>query len=415
MFRTKSAKNFVIIFFLGIASGLPLALILSTLKVTLLEQGFDLKTIGFFSLISIPYTFKFLFAPIVDSIKIPIFTQIFGQRKSWIILMQLLLAIFIITLGQSVVNKNIIAISIFALLVAFVSSIQDIIIDGYRIELLETRDQGFGATSYIYGYRIGMLISGAGALILSDFIKWNAVFFIMGIFMLSAIIATIFAKETRQNFEMKKHNFAKWFQNSVITPFSDFKLYDKWYLILIFIILFKLADAFAGNLTLPFLIEVGFSKTEIASIVKTFGLFATLFGVFCGGIIVKNINLGKTLWIASIMQMVSNLAFCYIAKFGYDPISLYFIIFIENFSGGIGDAVFVAFLSGLCNRKYSATQYAALFSLASAARSFLSSPAGIFAQNYGWFNFFIISTLLAIPSLIILYFFPSMKNILKNR
>lgn len=415
MFETKSAKNFVIIFFLGISSGLPLALILSTLKITLLEQGFNLATIGFFSLISIPYTFKFLFAPIVDSIKIPIFTKIFGQRKSWIILMQVLLAIFIVILGQSAISNNIIAISIFALLVAFISSIQDIVIDGYRIELLETRDQGFGATSYIYGYRIGMLISGAGALILSDIIKWDAVFFVMGLFMISTIIVTIFAKETRENFETKQHNFTQWFRNSVITPFFDFKLYDKWYLILIFIILFKLADAFAGNLTLPFLIEVGFSKTEIASIVKTFGLFATLFGVFCGGIIVKNINLAKTLWIASIMQMGSNLAFCYIAKFGYDPISLYFVIFVENFSGGIGDAVFVAFLSGLCNKKYSATQYATLFSLASTARSFLSSPAGIFAQNYGWFNFFIISTLLAIPSLVILYFFPSMKNILKNK
>ena len=415
MFNSKSARNFAIIFFLGIASGLPYALILSTLKITLLEQGFDLKTIGFFSLISIPYTFKFFFAPIIDSSKIPFLTKIFGQRKSWIILMQLFLAIFIASLGQSTISQNIVAISTFALLVAFASSMQDIVIDGYRIELLDQEDQGFGATSYIYGYRIGVLISGAGALMLADIMKWDAVFFVMALFMISTIVITIFAKETRPNFETKAHNFSKWFKYSVIAPFSDFKRYQKWYLILIFIILFKLADAFAGNLTLPFLIDTGFSKIEIASIVKTFGLFATLFGVFCGGVLVKKCGLAKTLWIASIMQMTSNLAFCYIAKLGYNPTSLYFVIFIENFSGGIGDAVFVAFLSGLCSKQYSATQYAILVSLSSLARSFLSSPAGIFAQNYGWFNFFIISTLLAVPSLIILYCFPSLKNGLKKQ
>lgn len=406
MTKQKSAKNFAIIFFLGISSGLPLALILSTLKALLLDKGFDLKTIGFFSLIGLPYTFKFLLAPIIDSLGIPLLTRILGQRKSWIMLTQLLLVVFISCLGIAGITANIGAITVFALLVAFASASQDIVIDGYRIELIKKESQGIAASFYVYGYRIGMLISGAGALALSDIIGWDVVYFVMAIFMLSATFLTLIAEETRQNWEIenakRNHNFSLWFKNSVIEPFLDFTRHPKWLTILAFVICFKLADAFAGNLTLPFLLETGFSKIEIASIVKTFGLFATLAGVFFGGILIKKIGIVKSLWIASLAQMLSNFSFSYLSLIGHDSSALYAVIFIENFSGGIGDSVFVAYLSSLCSIAFSATQYAILVSCATFARSVLASSAGVFAEIFGWYDFFIFSALLAIPGLLLL-------------
>ncbi|MBL6664472.1 MAG: MFS transporter [Rickettsiales bacterium] len=401
LLNLKSARNFIIIFFLGIASGLPLALIISTLKVLLLEQGFDIKTIGFFALISIPYSFKFCYAPIIDSVKIPFLSNKVGQRKSWILFMQVCLALFIALLGWSGVMGSLFLIGLFALMVAFFSASQDIVIDGYRIELIQKDDQGLAASFYVYGYRIGMLISGAGALALAEILYWDAVYFIMSCCMGATILIMFFAEETRKNFTIEK-NFSDWFSVYVIDPFVDFSKHRKWFLILIFVILFKLSDAFAGNLTLPFLREIGFSKIEIASIVKTFGLFATLFGVFVGGVLVKKYSIYNTLWIAVVAQMLSNLAFCYLAKIGYDTHSLYWVIFIENFSGGIGDAVFVAYLSSLCNINYSATQYALLVSCATFSRSVLTSLSGVVVTDFGWYNFFIISALLSIPSLFLL-------------
>lgn len=402
-------KNLIIIFFLGIASGLPIVLILSTLKALLVDGGFNLKTIGFFSLVSIPYTFKFCFAPIMDSFSVPILTKLLGQRRSWIMLSQIALIVFISLLGFAGIAGNISAIAILALLVAFSSASQDIVIDAYRIEIVEKEDQGLAASFYVYGYRIGMLVSGAGALVLADIMSWGAVYLIMAAFMVTGLLTTIFAEDSRKGWKQKKYNFASWCDEAIITPFKDFGKHPKWLIILLFIVCFKLSDVFAGNLTLPFLLEVGFSKIEIASIVKTFGLAATLFGVFAGGVLVKKLGINKSLWIASIAQMVSNLAFSYQSHIGYDSNVLYFVIFIENFSGGIGDSVFVAYLSGLCNISFSATQYALLVSCATLARSVFSSSAGIFAMKLGWYYFFIFSTLLAIPGLVFLFFLTKNK------
>ena len=398
----KFDKNLAIMFFLGSVSGLPIALILSTLKALLSDKGFDLKTIGFFSLVSLTYTLKFFFAPIIDSFGLPILTKTFGQRRSWIIFSQIILIIFISALGLVTISANLTAIAVLAFLVAFASASQDIVIDAYRIEIIKKEDQGLAAGFYVYGYRIGMLISGAGALILADLISWAAVYFIMATFMLIGIITTFFADESRKEWQQKKYSFDSWFKESVINPFVDFKNHQNWYIIFAFIVFFKLGDAFAGNMTLPFLLELTFSKIEIASIVKSFGLFATLFGVFVGGVLVKKMGVNKSLWIAGIAQMISNLAFSYLSTKGHSIDTLYFIIFIENFSGGIGDSVFVVYLSSLCSFSFSATQYALLASLSTFARSTLSSFAGIFAESLGWYQFFILSTFLALPGLIFL-------------
>ena len=321
----KFDKNLAIMFFLGSVSGLPIALILSTLKALLSDKGFDLKTIGFFSLVSLTYTLKFFFAPIIDSFGLPILTKTFGQRRSWIIFSQIILIIFISALGLVTISANLTAIAVLAFLVAFASASQDIVIDAYRIEIIKKEDQGLAAGFYVYGYRIGMLISGAGALILADLISWAAVYFIMATFMLIGIITTFFADESRKDWQQKKYSFDSWFKESVISPFVDFKNHQNWYIIFAFIVFFKLGDAFAGNMTLPFLLELTFSKIEIASIVKSFGLFATLFGVFVGGVLVKKMGVNKSLWIAGIAQMISNLAFSYLSTKGHSIDTLYFI------------------------------------------------------------------------------------------
>ncbi len=403
-------KNFFIIFALGLSSGLPLALILATLKTLLAEKNFDLQVIGFLSLVSIPYSIKFCFAPIIDSYRLPFLAKILGHRKSWIILMQICLAILIALLGEAGENANLFLITIFAVLVAFFSASQDVVIDAYRIELFDEKNQGLGASFYIFGYRFGLLISGALALFLADKMQWNLVYFIMSCFMIFCVFITLFSSESKKNFQIKSDNFFAWFKSYVIFPILDFTKKPKWYIILLLIICFKLSDSFAGSLNMPFFLELGFSKTQIATIVKTFGLFATLFGVFCGGFLVKKIGIYKSLWVGVIIQALSNLVFSYLAKVGYNVDALYATIFIENFSGGIGDAVFVAYLSVLCNINFSATQYAILSSFAGLSRALFASSAGIVAVNLGWYKFFIFSTFLSIPTLIFLVLIKKYTN-----
>lgn len=403
----KALKSYIkadilVILFLGLSSGLPLALILSTLKAYLVDGGVDLKTIGLFSVVSLPYSLKFLWAPIVDSLSIPYLTKKLGKRRSWMIVTQFLLMILIASIGTYDANQDIKIIAVLAITICFVSATQDIVVDAYRIEEIKPEDQGIATGMYVYGYRIGMLISGALALFLSDLINWSLVYLIVASVMIVGMTTVMFAKENLQSAKNKTHNFIDWFKTSVISPLTDFFHRPKWYVIFPFIIAFKLGDVFAGTLTLPFLLDIGFSKTEIAEIVKTFGLFATLFGVFIGGILVKSWGLNKSLWIAGILQMLSNLAFSYQANLGYYAPSLYFVVFIENFSGGIGDAVFIAYLSSLCNVAFTATQYAILVSFATMSRSILSSSAGIFAELLGWNKFFILSAAIAIPGLLLL-------------
>ncbi len=403
-------KKLLTIFFLGIASGLPLSLVLSTLKAMLTDKGFDLQTIGFFSIITAAYSLKFFFAPIIDSFSIPYLTKRLGQRRSWIIVTQLALIFSIIMLGIAGESGNLLLITIFAFCVSFSSASQDIVIDGYRIELIEQELQGVAASFYTYGYHIGLLISGAFALLLSDHFNWQIVYVLMASIMALALINSFLANETRKNWKKTNYNFINWSENYVVAPISDFIKKPQWYFVLLFIICFKLGDVFAGSLTVPFLLELQFSKTEIAAIVKSFGLVATLIGVGFGGILVKKIGVYKSLWIAGFAQMLSNLAFSYLAQIGHDSEVLYFVIFAENFSSGIGSAVFVAYLSNLCNISFSATQYAILSSFASLSRSLFASSAGTFAVALGWYNFFIFSTFLAIPGLIFLLIIRKNKH-----
>jgi len=409
--RSYFQKPILIILFLGFASGVPLALILTTIKAFLVDKQVDLTTIGFFSLTMLPYTFKFLWAPLLDSIKIPVLSRKLGKRRSWIISMQTLIIFLICLLGALSNSYDLSEVILLSVLIAITSASHDIVVDAYRVESVKPENQAIAASMYIYGYRIGMLVSGALALILSDHISWNFVYYfvagVMGVGVITVLCAT---EKGSAPSKLSNFNFLEWFKSAVIDPFVDFTNHQKWVLILIFVVFFKLSDAFAGNLSLPFLLSVGFTKTQIATIVKTFGLFATLLGAFLGGFIVKKIGLMRGLYLAATLQMFSNFGYYYLTFAGNNPHALYVVIFLENLCGGIGDVIFVAYLSSLCNFKFTATQYALLASLSSFARSFIASPAGIVAQKYGWSNFFLLSIALGLPSLILLYII-NLKNI----
>ena len=406
----NNKKNFLVIFFLGISAGIPITLILSTLKALLVDKGFDLQIIGFLSLVSLPYSLKIFVAPVVDSLAIPYFTKKLGNRRSWIMITQILLTILISLLGVFGEVASLKGIAILSFLVACVSATQDIVIDGYRIELIKKEDQAVASGYYIYGYRIGMLISGSLALALSDKIRWDLVYLMMSGFMMLCIISTLFAKESRVNWHPRKYHFKIWFIKFIIRPLRNFSERKNWMSILFFIVLFKLADAFVGNLTLPFLLEIGYTKIEIATILKTFGLFAVLVGVYAGGFLSKKIGIHKALWLATILQAVSNFSFIYLVVTEKTISSLYAIVFIENFCGGIGDVIFVGYLSSICNLKFSSTQYALFSSISSISRSVLSSTSGFYASYFGWINFFIFSGLLAIPAIALLIILNKNNN-----
>ncbi len=402
---TYKSHDVLIILFLGFFSGLPLALTASTLTVWLTESGISKASIGLFAIIGMPYTLKFLWSPLIDQAKLPVLTDIFGRRRSWIILTQIFLIITLVGLGFSHPGYNPWNTALWALLVAIGSASQDIVIDAYRVEKLSKEELGPGAGAIQFGYRIGMLASGAGALFLAEFVGWESTYLFMATLMVLGIFTVLFAKEPKANSELKNKKIKSIdsvFKEAVIAPFSDFMKHEGWLVILLFVMVFKLADALAGMMTNPFLIDVGFSKSEIATIVKTYGLFATLLGVFIGGAMVRHYGMMKSLFIGGVLQIVSVLVFSVQAIVGHDLWVLAVTISFENLASGMGSAAFVAYLSSLCSIKYTATQYALLSSIAVIGRIWLSSLSGFIVEFSGWFYFFIISGIAGIPGLIMI-------------
>ncbi len=395
------------ILLLGFSAGIPLALTGSALSMWLSRIDIDVKTIGLFALVSIPYSFKFLWSFLFDNIPIPYFSKRFGFRKSWLILIQTCLVIAIISLGNTSPLENITLTAIAALLVAFCSATQDIVIDALRIEVLKDEEQALGATMYVYGYRIAMLVSGAGSLLLADYIPWSSVFQIMGLAILVGIIAVLFLKEpaysTKRLNDIQKFNFKEMFTVLTWKPILDFCQRSRWLPILLFVIFYKFSDALLGSLQSKFYVTMGFSNTEVAYITKGFGFFMTLAGLFVGGLIYYRLGTFKSLLLAGILQMLSNLVFIWVANEQHDLVALSTAIAIENITGAINTVVIIAYLSSLCNIAYTATQYALLSSLSSVGRTMLSAPAGYLVDSFGWVNFFWISAVAGIPAIVLLF------------
>ncbi len=395
----------LIVLLLGIASGLPLALTYSTLSVWLTEAGVSRAEIGFFALAGTPYVWKFAWAPIMDAVPPPLMAEL-GRRRGWMVLTQIGL-IFAI-LGAAVTDPAHAPelIGLCTVLIAFFSASQDIVIDAYRIESLSPQQQGAGSAVTIYGYRLGMLISGAGALFLAELVSWTLVYAAMAAIIGLAIVLVLLipeppAPETANAPPPK--TLEDWVKTTLVGPFHSFiQSQPQWVLILSFVVLYKLGDAVAGVMTNPFYLAIGFSKSDIATVSKLWGLIATLVGVFIGGWMVGQMGLLKALLIGGILQAASNLVFVWQAQAGADLAVLSVTVFVENAAGGIGTAPLVAYLSSLTQRQYSASHYALLSAFAASARSFLSSGGGWLSEQMSWEWFFLTSALVAIPALLIL-------------
>jgi PAT family beta-lactamase induction signal transducer AmpG len=407
-FRVYLEPRVIAVLFLGFASGLPLLLTLSTLTFWLAEAEVDKAAIGLFALVGLPYTWKFLWSPIIDRVPLPLFTSLLGRRRGWLLFVQILLALAILALGASDPQLHLGRLAAFAVLVAFLSASQDIIVDAYRVELLEERQQGAGAAMVVIGYRIAMLLSGAGALVIAELAGWFWAYAAMAGCLGLAMVAVLLSPEpagSARPLARTSGGAHGWLKEAVVEPFADFLRRNgvgMALLILLFIMLYKLGDALLGTMTNPFYVELGFTKPEVATIVKGYGLVATLLGGFLGGVIVNRQGVIHGLWICGIIQMLSNLVFVLQAWIGHDLTMLALTISAENLAGGMGTAAFVAYLSSLCNLSYTATQYALLSSFMAQARTTLAAGGGFLAESMTWIGFFFLTTLAAVPGLLML-------------
>ena len=416
-FSVYLRRRVLIVFAMGFASGLPLLLTLSTLSLWLAEAGIDKTTIGLFALVGVPYSVKFLWSPVIDRVPLPPLTTVLGRRRGWCIAIQALLILAILFMAMTDPRIDPSQTALAALAIAFLSASQDIVIDAYRIEILNEHEQGAGAAATQAGYRIGLLASGAGALFIASGFGWFTAFVAMALLMGLSMVVVLLAPEPAVytadlNQAAKRHGLLGHFKVAVLDPLADFFSRSGWAPILGFILLYKFGDAFAGVMANPFYIEMGFTKVEIASVSKVFGLAATLAGVFIGGAVVARIGVLRALLWCGILQMLSNLMFAVQAKAGHDIVVLVATIGLENFSGGMGSAAFVAYLSVLCNVAYTATQYALLSSFMAFGRTVLSSTSGwVAVYLHDWALFFVTSTVLAVPGLLLLLWmmrrFPS--------
>jgi MFS transporter, PAT family, beta-lactamase induction signal transducer AmpG len=409
-------RRVLIVMLLGFSSGLPLALSGSTLLVWMRESGVDLGTIGLFALVGTPYTLKFLWAPLTDALHVPFFTRAFGRRRGWLLFSQLLLIASILLLALADPARSPAFVALGALLVATMSSTQDIVVDAFRVESLPESEQAAGMASYVAAYRIGMLVSTAGALFLVSAYEgtglarssaWQWGYATMAALVLVGTITALLATEPAQSERAEAATSGETAFMRVIHAawgaFAEFLVRKDAFAALAFVVLFKFTDAFSGTMTAPFVIDLGFSRNDYAGIVKGVGLAATLIGGFAGGFVARRYSLAASLWIGGVLQAVANLSFSWLALVGVNQWALALAITAENFTSAIGTVIFVAYLSALCrNPLHTATQYALLTALAAVGRTYLSSVAGYVAKATGWPLFFAICVAVAAPSLILL-------------
>lgn len=417
-------RRILSILLLGFSSGLPRLLTLSTLAWWMSTVGVDLTTIGLFALVGLPYSLKFLWAPVADEVRIPLLTGLLGRRRSWTLVTQAGLMIAIVGLGTTDPAANAAATAAWAFAVSFASASQDIVVDAYRVESLEESQQGAGAAAIQLGYRLGMWVAGAGALALSTVLAWPAVYAIMAVLVLVGVVTILVSPEPkpgagapptdlekrgvdfflyRSHWPKKLAAAAAHFYSAVIVPFLDLTRHHLWAAILLFVLLFKFGEALLGVMAFPFYDQIGFTAGEIAVVSKTFGVIVTLLGGIVGGLLVGKIGIVKTLILGGITQMLSNLMFAAQAMVGPDVGFLVLTITIENLSGGIASASFVAYLSSLCNVAYTASQYAFLSAIGTASLNVLSAGGGWVAAQMDWVSFFIVTTFAAAPGLLILF------------
>lgn len=401
----------IIIFLMGFSSGLPLLLTLSTLSYWLSTIGIDKTTIGLFLLVGLPYSLKFFWAPFFDHLRIPLLTRWLGRRRSWALISQFALIAAILALSVTDPTENLWVTAWAAMAIAFFSASQDIAIDAYRIEILEEFEQGAGAASSQLGYRVGVLVAGAGAIALSEFVSWSAVFVMMAALVLIGVVTVLFAPRTPADLTSARPvesnrrggDMTAWLKKAVIEPGADLFGRPGWAVILGFILLYKFGDAILGGMANPFYHEMGFDGVEIASVSKVFGLLALICGTFIGGLVVARYGVFPALLVGGVLQALTNLLFAVQALLGHDIVMLAVCIGADNFMGGLGTAAFVAYLSSLCNLQFTGTHYALFTSVMAVGRTLLSSGGGWLADQVSWVSFFVLTTGLAVPGLLLLF------------
>lgn len=408
----------IIIFFFGIVSGIALPLTgLSVLSVMLKEQGVSLLLISQFSLASIPYSLKYLWAPLLDYYTIPLLRNFLGQRYCWLPITQILLGISVYFLGAINITSCVYCAGLIALLISFFSATQDILVDAFRIEFVSQEQQGIASSASVFGYRLGMFISSALPFYIATYFNWFTVYLFFGIIIALSSLVTIVILYVHHRENPTRSFYPESLSEAFISPVVEFFKRFSFGVIVIFILIitYKLSDAYLGNMTNILLMELGFAKIEIAEIIKVYGTAATFIGMVLGGCIVAKLNIYKSLMIGVILQIISNLGYLWQYYAGYSLLTLFFVNSIENICGGIGNTILVVYLSSLCNLQFVATQYAILTSLAGLGRVFIASTAGAVVEKLGWPYFIAMSLLLSIPAIFCILFLQARSSIVNSQ
>jgi len=393
VFKVLASRRMLVALVMGFASGLPLLLTISVLQAWMKEEGVDLAVIGLMALVGLPYTLKFLWAPVLDRYTIPIF----GRRRGWLLIAQTALVLAIIGLSTTKPAQSPWLVALAAFWVTFFSASQDIVIDAYRREDLADKELGLGSSLYINGYRTGMLLASGGGLIMADHIPFSMVYLIMAACLLPGILTTLLTPEPKT-----PKGTPQTLQEAIVQPFVEYFSRPEAIWILMFVLFYKIGDSMASTMTTPFYLDIAFTKTEIGSIVKLFGFWATIAGSLAGGLIMLKIGIYRSLWLFGVLQAISTAGFAFLAQIGHSVPALAVVIAFENFSSGMGTAAYAAFMASITNQKFTATQYALLTSLMGIPRVVASAGSGFMAKTMGWEGYFIFCTLIAVPGLLML-------------
>jgi MFS transporter, PAT family, beta-lactamase induction signal transducer AmpG len=393
LLRQFFSPSMLVAFLMGFACGMPLLLTSTVLQAWMTEQGVDLSVIGFFSLVGLPYTLKFLWAPVFDRF-IPPFL---GRRRGWLLVVQLILTLTVASLGLTDPGQTPWMVALSACFVTFFSASQDIVVDAYRREDLSDNQLGLGSSLYVNGYRLGMLLAGSGGLILADHLAFDQVYLLMAASLLVGVVTTLLCREPPLTMGTPRT-----FHEAVVEPFVEFFSRDRALMLLLFILLYKIGDQMASTLTTPFYMALGFSKTQIGVVAKLFGFWSTIAGGLIGGAILLRIGIIRSLWIFGILQTLGILSFSVLALMGNSLNWLIIAIVLEQLTSGMGTSAYVAYMASLTNKRFTATQYALLSSCMGIPRVIVAAPAGWMAEMVGWPLFFLGCTLVAIPGLMML-------------
>ncbi|MBT4147215.1 MAG: AmpG family muropeptide MFS transporter [Gammaproteobacteria bacterium] len=421
--------------FLGFSAGLPFLLVFSTLSAWLRDTGVTLSVIGFFSWVGITYSIKVIWAPVVDRLPLPFLTRLLGKRRSWMLLAQVGIAAGLMVLAELDPLSQIELIAITAVGIAFCSATQDIVIDAYRIESIEAEYQAAMAAMYVFGYRVALLVAGAGTFYIAEYIGWNAAYSAMALFMFIGMVTTLLSREPEHQQDDKRiaqqqkiesalgvqtqkgvlQRLSTWFSDAVVSPFADFFVRNGstaiW--ILALIALYKMSDITMGVMANPFYLDLGFSKKEIADISKIFGFFMTIFGAALGGVLVLRYGLMKPLLLGAVLVASTNLLFVLLALLEPNLSLLAVVISADNLSGGIATAVFIAYLSSLTNSAYTATQYALFSSLMTLPAKLPGGFSGLIVDGYGYAMFFLYASSVGLPAIILVLILIRLQNTTK--